>query len=178
MKKKPIVWLLAAMLTVPSAGFAMKHMDNEDHGKMEMKEDGHGGMQGMDHGDMKEMDHHGMQMGGTMMMLGNEEVDGINGMAHLNDVQEAMAKMGMTQTHHLMIAFKDSSSGEKVESGVVAVKIEGPDGKVTDPIKLMGMQGHFGADITLDQKGTYTFMFGTKLADGKTRQFKFSQTLE
>ncbi len=31
--------------------------------------------------------------------------------------------------------------------------IEDPDGTVGDAIKLMGMDGHYGADITLNKKG-------------------------
>ena len=64
-----------------------------------------------------------------------------------------------------MVGFMDSE-GEGIEEGKVAVKIEYPDGKVSKPIKLMGMDRSFGADVVLDQKGKYNFMLGTKLADG------------
>ena len=49
--------------------------------------------------------------------------------------------------------------------------IEDPDGTVGDAIKLMGMDGHYGADITLNKKGMYHFKIGTKLPDGKKRTF-------
>jgi len=34
---------------------------------------------------------------------------------------------------------------------------------VTEPLELMGMQGHFGADVTLDKPGDYRFQVGSKL---------------
>ena len=149
MKRQIFVLMLAVLLTIPAAGFAMKEMD---------------------HGDMKSMDHQGMAMGGKMMMLQTDEVDGVKGMAHLKDVHEAMAKMGMKQTHHLMIAFEDGA-GNTIDSGTVAVKIEAPDGTVSEAIPMMGMQGHFGVDVSLEQKGMYHFRIGTKLADGQKRMF-------
>ena len=173
MRKQIFVLLIAAMLVVPAAGFAMKGMDHGDHDKkMDMdhgESKGHD-MKKMDHGDMKGMDHKGMSMGGKMIMLGNEKVDGVMGMFHLNDVREKMAEHGMKQTHHIMVAF-EGADGEAIEKGMVAVKIEDPDEKVGSAIKLMGMQGHFGVDITLDKKGMYHFKFGTKLADGKKRTY-------
>ena len=42
----------------------------------------------------------------------------------------------------------------------------------------MGMQGHFGADITLSETGEYKFMVGTKLADGEKRQFEFEYKMK
>jgi len=99
-------------------------------------------------------------------------------MAHLKDVKAAMAKMGMPTTHHIMVMFVDVASGKPVESGVAAVKIEGPDGKQSEAIKLMGMQGHFGADVELPTAGEYEFKVGTKLADGKKRQYEFKVELQ
>lgn len=163
MKKQIFVVMIAAMLVLPVGVFA-----SSDHDKMDMD---HGEKKmDMDHGDMKGMDHKGMDMGGKMIMLGNEEVDGVMGMFHLNDVREKMAEHGMKQTHHIMVAF-EGADGEAIEKGMVAVKIEDPDEKVGSAIKMMGMQGHFGVDITLDKKGMYHFKIGTKLADGKKRTY-------
>ena len=120
---------------------------------------------------MKDMNHGGgMSMGGDMVMLHGAKVDGVQASAHLMDVREAMAKHGMSMTHHFMVGFTDSA-GQQLKSGQVALKIEGPDGTVIGPVRLMDMDGQFGADITLDKKGTYNFMVGTKLSDGKTRTF-------
>ncbi len=186
MKKQFFVLMMAVLLAIPVAAFAMSHEDHGkkmdmDHGKEMAMEKGkkmgmdHGKKMGhdmdkMDHGDMKGMDHQGMSMDGKMIMLGTEVVEGVKGMFHLNDVQEQMAKHGMKQTHHIMVAFEDAD-GNAVESGIVAVKIEDPDEKVSDAIKMMGMDGHFGADIVLDKKGMYHFKIGTKLADGQKRTY-------
>lgn len=146
MKKQIMVLLMMAML-IPAGAMAMKGMD---HGNM-----GHGG---------------GMAMGGDMIMLQDVEVDGVMASGHMLDTRAKMAEHGMPMTHHIMVGFMDSS-GESLADGVCAVKLESPDGKVSKPIKMMGMSGAFGADITLDQKGTYKFTVGTKLADGKKRTF-------
>lgn len=112
-----------------------------------------------------------------MIMLGDQVVDGVKADAHLNDIKEAMAKMGMKETHHLMVMFKDET-GKVVDAGTVALKVKGPDKVETAALPLMGMGGYFGADIVLGAPGMYTFTIGTKLADGKTRQFEFSHELK
>jgi len=164
MKKR---WTLffTVLLTVgiPFAAVAASHED--DHGSMN-----HEKMEGMDHG--------GMAMKGDMIMLGDDTEEGVKAMAHLKDVKEAMAKMGMKETHHFMVMFMDAETGKAIESGTVAVKVKGPSGGEGEAIKLMGMQGHFGADIALGEKGEYTFKLGTKLADGKKRQFEFEFTFK
>lgn len=176
MKKLMIALTITAML-MPVSGFAMKHMEGEDHGKMDMKHEGmeHGDMKDMDHGDMKHegMEHgSGMSMGGDMIMLKDQEVDGVMGSAHLMDVKEKMAKYNMPQTHHFMVGFMDNK-GDEIKEGTVAIKITGPDGKESDPIKLMAMDGMFGSDVTLDKPGMYHIMVGTKLADGQKRTFMY-----
>ena len=167
MKKQIFVLMLTALLVIPATGFAMKNMDHGDNGKKMAMDQG----KKMDHSSMKGMDHGDMKMDGKMIMLGSEEVDGVKGMFHLNDVREQMAKHGMKQTHHIMVAFDDVASDKTIESGAVAIKIEDPDEKISNAIKLMGMDGHFGADITLDKKGMYHFKIGTKFADGKKRTY-------
>jgi hypothetical protein len=118
---------------------------------------------------------HEMAMGhGQMIMLGAKTVDGIKAEAHLNDVREAMAKAGMKQTHHFMVLFTEEGTGKTLATGTAALKVKGPDMVESAAIPMMGMEGHFGADVTLTAAGPYEFTLGTKLADGKTRQFKFS----
>jgi hypothetical protein len=162
---KKVNALLAALflLSLPLAAGAMEGMK---HDKMEK----------MEHGSMEGMKHEGMKMEG-MIMLGEETEEGVKAMAHLNDVKEAMAKMGMKETHHFMVAFVDAA-GKPVTEGTVAVKIKNPAGKEGNAIKLMGMEGHFGADIVLPEKGEYHFKVGTKLADGKKREYHFHYTVE
>ena len=145
MKKQILAMMLMAMLMVPAAVLAM------DHSKMEH-------------------DGSGMSMGGGMIMLQDVEVDGVMASGHMFDTREKMAKHGMKETHHFMVGFMDTD-GNGLSEGQVALKIEAPDGTVSKPIRLMGMSGAFGSDITLDQKGKYTFTVGTKLSDGKKRSF-------
>ncbi len=89
-----------------------------------------------------------------------------------------MKKAGMPMTHHFMIAFEDHMSNEAITEGKVALRVTGPDGNTGNPVRLVGMDGHFGADITLNQKGDYVFEVGSSLPDGQTRQFEFAHVVE
>jgi hypothetical protein len=167
MKRLKIVTiLLAALISAPLAASATSHQDHGD-----MKDADH-------HGDMKDAGHSGMASDGSMMIVGNMVSKGVKGMAHLKDVSTKMAEMGMKETHHFMIAFIDEKTGDQIETGTVALKITNPDAKVGDPIPLMGMAGHFGADVTLDMPGEYHFKLGTKLADGTKRKYHFHHVIK
>ena len=134
-----------------------------------------------DHGDHKDHaghDHSGMAAAGGMLELGSKTEKGVEAHADLKDVRAAMTKMGMKTTHHFMVSFADEKSAKAIDSGTVAVKITDPSGTVTGPMELMGMQGHFGADVILDKKGEYTFQVGSKLADGQARQFEFKTVVK
>jgi hypothetical protein len=89
------------------------------------------------------------------------------------DTKKQMAEHGMSMTHHLMVGFM-TTAGKSIETGQVAIKVESPDGKISEANRMMGMDGQFGADVTLDQKGAYMLMIGTKLADGQQRMFHLS----
>lgn len=184
MKKIAIyLFAMAALALSPSAGLAMTH-EAHDHGDHAAAKSGH---EGHDHGNHAtekkgsheghdahgEMGHDSMEMHGDMIMLGDAEVKGVKAMAHLKDVREAMAGMGMGVTHHLMVMLSSVENGTALEKGLVAVRVQSPSGKVGKAVKLMGMQGHFGADITLDESGDYLFTVATKLEDGKKRTFEF-----
>jgi hypothetical protein len=163
MKQLNAILVALVLLGLPLAAGAMSHEKHGEHGEMEgMKHEGHAGMK--------------MEEG--MFMLGEETAEGVKAMAHLNDVKEAMAKVGMKETHHFMVAFVDTVSGQQITEGTVAVKITNPAGKEGEAIKLMGMEGHFGADIVLPEKGEYHFKVGTKLADGKKREYHFHYTVK
>ena len=123
-------------------------------------------------------DHSGMAAKGDLLDLGAKAEKGVKATAEMKDVRAAMAKMGAKTTHHFMIAFADEKSGKALAGGTVAVKITDPAGTVTGPMALMGMQGHFGADVILDQPGEYKFQVGSKLADGQTRQFEFKTLIK
>lgn len=157
--KRHMALVLLFLLSLPLSALAMSH----DHG-------GHGG-QAMDHGAMA-MDH------GNMIMVGDDVEDGVKASAHLKDVAAAMKKAGQPFTHHFMVIFADQQTGQAITEGTAALKVTGPDGKTAEAIKLIGMEGHFGADVVLPQKGEYTFEVGTKLPDGKKRTFQFKQSLK
>ena len=163
--KKTLVKILVALfvISMPLGAMATSH-GHGDHGK-KVSEDtkGHEG-----HG------HGSQEMQGGMVMLGDAVKDDVKGAAHLKDVSEAMAKLGMKENFHFMIMFMDTKTGKPIEEGTVAVKITDPKGKeIGAPVELLGMDGHFGADITLTEKGDYQFKVGTKLPDGKKRQYNF-----
>ncbi len=125
----------------------------------------------------EEMHGGGMMMGG-MIMLKVKTEDGVQGMVHLKDVGEATAKMSMKENFHFMVMFNDNSTGAPIVEGTAALKITNPAGKESEPLALMPMDGMFGADIALAEKGAYRFTVGTKLADGKKRQFEFEYMLK
>lgn len=165
--KKQILVLMMVTFLVPFGAMAMDHSKMDHSGGMEKQD--------MDH---SKMGHGGgMAMGGKMIMLQDVEVDEVMASAHMLDTKEKMAKHGMKETHHFMVGFMDTE-GNTLDKGAVAVKIKGPDGVTSQPIRLMGMGSGFGADIVLDQKGTYMFMVGTKLADGKTRTFHLQHEMK
>ena len=153
MKKQLFIVCLLILLVLPGTLFASKH-----------EHSGHGAAKGDIH---KEM-----------ITVGEQTVDGVKAIVYLNDVKATMAKMGMKETHHLMIHFYNAKDGKTIEEGVVAVKIKGPDGKEGAAIKMIGMDEHFGADIVLDRKGTYLFTAGTQLAGGVKRQFELKYELK
>ena len=164
-----IALALAAIPALASAGCGNCSVDHKSAGdkKEAVAAKGHEGH-----------DHSGMAAAGGMLDLGAKAEKGVKAMAEMKDVRAAMAKAGMKTTHHFMISFADEKSGQALDAGTVAVKVVDPAGTVTGPMALMGMQGHFGADVILDKKGEYTFQVGSKLADGQVRQYEFKTTIK
>ena len=154
MKKQLFIVCLLTLLALPGIVFAANH-EHSGHGTKTK-------------GDM----HKGM------LTVGEQTVDGVKAIVYLNDVKATMAKMGMKETHHLMIHLYNAKDGKTLEEGVVAVKITGPDGKEGGAIKMIGMDAHFGADIVIDRKGVYLFTAGTQLKDGVKRQFELKYELQ
>lgn len=150
MKKMTVLAAAILALSTPAASFAM------DHESMTME---HGG-------------------GHMMGKVAHEEVvDGVKASFSVLDIKEKMAKMGMKETHHIMVMFADAKSGKKLGEGEVKVKVMAPD--KTEQVKdLMGMEGGFGADFTMPKKGKYGVMAKFKLKDGKMRSAKFWYTVK
>lgn len=157
---KTTITLCLVSLIIPFAALAM---DSHEHGKQ-----GHG----------MQSNHEKMAADGAMLIVGSMTSKGVKGMAHLKDISKPMADMGMPTTHHFMIAFVDEETGAQIESGTVALKVTNPDAKVGEAIELVGMGGHFGADVTLDMAGEYHFRLGTQLADEKKRKYHFHHVIE
>lgn len=65
-----------------------------------------------------------------------------------------MAKM--KHTHHIAFSLEDPGTKAHVTEGKGTVTVTGPDKKQAK-YDMMVMEGHFGADITLDQHGKYEF---------------------
>lgn len=108
------------------------------------------------------------------------EVNGYQMEYQFIDMKEKMKDMGhqmpgMTATHHLMVFIKNAQ-GEIVPADKVGFLIAGPDGKEQKAM-AMGMNGGYGADITLSQAGEYSVK--TKaLAGGQTLIDSFAYTVK
>ena len=176
--------ILAFALCTPMIAVAMSHEDHAGKGTAmaeDMKQ--HGDMEHADQGKHKGMDHakemsHDMHKGHDMagqgdgfVEIGKDTQDGVVATVKVKTYDEktlaSMAKMGMDATHHVMVFFTDEKSGSEIAGGKVALKLKGEEAK---PVMLMQMEAGFGADVTL-KGGMHTFEVGTKLEDGKKRQF-------
>ena len=111
-----------------------------------------------------------LDAGGKMLLLPEDRVDGILASIHLMDIRDQLAEHGLPQTHHLMVRFL-GADGEDIVSGEVALKLTTPAGEVLAAEEMHAMDGHFGHDIIIDQKGVYYFKIGTRFTDGKARTF-------
>lgn len=164
MKPGILILLTLTVIALPTAGLAASHsMDHSGHGNS---------AQQMVHGSTV------IDMDKSVIMLPEQTVDSITALAHLKDVKATMAKMGMKHTHHFMVNFKEAKSGKALEAQVAAVKIVDPSGKEGEPVKLMSMDGHSGADVILAASGAYKFKVAVKLAGEKTVQYEFAYTVK
>jgi len=175
MKRTTIVIMaLVFAMATPMMAAAMSHEDMNAQGKA-MTDDMKQGA--MDHGkEMSDDMHKGHDMSNMetgFVEVGKDTQDGVVATVKVKTYDETakatMAKMGMNASHHVMVFFTDEKTGESVASGMVALKIEDQEDK---PVMLMQMGPGFGGDISLKEMGMYTFEIGTKLADGKKRQFE------
>ena len=132
-------------------------------------EKGHGSMPGgMGHGSMSGMHGEGKMEGHGMMQMGDKVFEGkigsLHGEARLVDMKAQMAKSkvsakmmaNMKNTHHVAISLTDPATKKPVTEGTGTVTVTGPDHKAVTT-NLMGMQGHFGADVNLPAPGKYSF---------------------
>jgi len=162
MKRTVLILTVLSFLTLPAMTIGQAQSDHSQHAMPSQGE------------------HGSMEMGHTKSItLGEQTVEGVKAMAHLNDVGAVMAQMGKEENYHFMVMFTDAKTGTAIEQGTVAVKITDPKtGQTGEALPLMGMGNHFGADVVLSGKGEYHFQVGSKLADGSKRQFHFSHTIQ
>ena len=169
-----IMVMLFAM-GVPAVVMAMDHGDMKHDDKGMQK----GHEMGMDHS--KEMSHdmhkgHDMGGGDDFVEVGKDTQDGVVATVKVKtydaETMATMAKMGMDATHHVMVFFVDEKSGKPVAGGKAAIKVKGAEDTSAKPAMMMLMGDGFGGDVTVKGKGMYTFEIGTKLEDGKKRQFE------
>lgn len=161
MKQGILGWMIVLFAGVALLATSALAMDGHEHHNMSESK-GHGQMQHIDNMD------HGQ---GMMVILGEDVHEGVKAMCHLMPIDSKMMPAGSKVTHHLMVMLSDAEAGKPVDSGTVAVKIASPDGKEVAPVRLMGMQGHFGADVVLDQPGIWHFRIAAKLTDGKVHKY-------
>ncbi len=60
-------------------------------------------------------------------------------------------------THHIMLDVTTGKGKEETPQPVVELKITSPT-KKTSKVELMKMMGHFGGNLTLDEKGKYSLL--------------------
>lgn len=126
-------------------GVAFAH-DGEMHGS------GHMGM--MNHGDMAGM--------GKLVFKGKKS--GVQVKAWVNDIESAMksmskdsgikidmSKMDPNITHHIACMIQGNDATGAIKSATLKLSLKGSSKDYT----LMSMKGHFGADVSMKEKGTY-----------------------
>ena len=141
---------------------------------------GHGSMPGM-HGESKMEGHDMMKMGDKIFggKIGPWQAEArlvdMKAQMEKSKVSEKMKAM-MKNTHHIAFSLEDPVAKKPVTEGKGTVAVIGPDKKETT-YNLTGMEGHFGADITLDKPGEYEFAVEIE-GGGKKGSGKFSHTLK
>lgn len=120
------------------------------------------------HGSMPGMHHEGKMEGHGMMKMGDKVFEGKigpwNAEGRLVDMKAQMAKAKVSEqmmakmknTHHIAFSVEDPGTKASVTEGKGTVTVTGPDKKQAK-YDMMAMEGHFGADITLDKPGDYEF---------------------
>jgi len=146
-----------------------------------------GGM-GAGQGSMSGMHGEGKMEGQGMMKMGDKVFEGkigsLHGEARLVDMKAQMAKAkvsakmmaDMKNTHHVALSLTDPATKKPVTEGTGTVTVTGPDHKAVTT-NLMGMQGHFGADVNLPTPGKYSFRVDVD-AGGKKGSAEFEQTVK
>lgn len=142
--KKVLALLVVLGLTF---GYAFAH-DEKMHGSK------HGGHEMMKHDDMAGM--------GKLVFKGKK--GNVEVKAWVNDIESAMkamakdsgmkidmSKMDPNLTHHVSCMIQGNDATGAIKSAKLTLSIKGSSKDYT----LMSMKGHFGADVSMKEKGTY-----------------------
>lgn len=164
MNKILAVFAVLALMAAPALA---QHEGMKGHGGMEMKSTG------MKHDDMSGM--------GKLVYKG--ESKGIKVKAYLNDMKSAMkaaektsgmkmdmSKMDPNLTHHIAVMIEESKDSGKVKSASLKLTL---NDKAKD-YELMSMHGHYGADVSLKEKGSYKAELTVDTEKTGIRLFSFS----
>lgn len=112
-------------------------------------------------------------------VIHEEIVDGVKatikmiGMKEYLKTMDMLPQKEMKETHHITVQLKDGKTARFLTAGEMKVKMKYPD-KTERTINLKAMQGHFGGDLELSQKGNYGFICRFLLNEGKVHTFRFS----
>lgn len=169
MKNLTIAFLtMFLVLSLPMLALSASHGDQDMHKGHEMN---------MDNAKEKAHDmHKGHDMSGDdFVEAGKDTQDGVVATVKIKTYDEEtvnkMKAMGMAATHHVMVFFADEKSGDAIVAGKAALKVKGSGDDSAKPAMLMLMGNGFGTDVNLEGM-MITFEIGTKLEDGKKRQFE------
>jgi hypothetical protein len=135
-----------------------KDMMKGKMGQMMMRNDNEGATGGME---MKSMKDSSMEMG-----------EGMKGMKHDGmGMNKAMRDSMMAGTHHIMLE-ATNAAGQGIASAKVLML---SPSKKSSSVDLMPMMGHFGAGLTLKEKGKYQITVDANAGGvSKTTQFQYT----
>ena len=169
MKNLTIAFLtMFLVLSLPMLALSASHGDQDMHKGHKMN---------MDNAKEKAHDmHKGHDMSGDdFVEAGKDTQDGVIARVKIKTYDEEtvnkMKAMGIAATHHVMVFFADEKSGDAIAAGKAALKVKGSGDDSAKPAMLMLMGNGFGTDVNLEGM-MITFEIGTKLEDGKKRQFE------
>lgn len=115
---------------------------------------------------------------GGMLEFRSEPVDGIYAMVHISDERREMKKVNSAKTHLLALRFHDSLTDQQIFNGNAALYFTNEHNPVGffDPMK--NVDGIFVAGMLITKPGEQQVIVASKLADKKTRDFRFNFTLQ
>lgn len=109
----------------------------------------------------------------TMKQIGEMTTVGVIATAHIAALDPAK---NAGQTHRVVVSFVNEKSKLPLAKGLVGIKHRKLFGDVSEPVWMRSVDNQpelFIADVSLNRRGTYLFIVGSKLEDDKKRQFTF-----